>query len=710
MSSPAPPAGRRANRLALEKSPYLLQHAHNPVDWYAWGEEAFARARAEDRPIFLSIGYSTCHWCHVMERESFENDAVAELLNRWFVPVKVDREERPDIDRIYMAAMQGMGLGGGWPLNAFLTPALEPFFGGTYFPPESRMGRPGMVELLPRVHEAWTGRRADLEDTGRRVLAALADLEKPEATERDLDALLEQADGYFARAADRELGGFGREPKFPSPCNLAYLLRRWAADPAGQAGALDLAVRQLDAMRAGGIHDHLGGGFARYSTDRRWLVPHFEKMLYDQAQLAWSYLEAFQVTGEARFADTARGIFTYVTRDLSAPEGGFWSAEDADSEGEEGRFYVWTPAELEAALGAEDAALFARRYGVTPQGNFEHGSSILHEARSLDDLARERRLDEGELRSRLDRARERLLEVRSRRVRPHLDDKVLAAWNGLMISAFARGARVLGDPALVARATRAAEFVWSQLWHADSRSLHRRWREGEAAMAGQLDDYANVAMGFADLYEVTFDPRWLERAADLTDAMVERFYDPAEGGFFESPAGDPSVRVRMKDGHDGAELAGNSAAAWVTHALGTLLDRAAWRDAARGTFAYYARRLAEGAAAMPQMLAAMQSAGRGARHVVIAGDPAAADTRALVAEYHRRFLPDDRLLVAGDEESRRVLARLAPFAASLAAAGGRATAYICVDYACRLPVQDPAAFAAQLDERTAEPVAKREDG
>ncbi len=709
MSNPTAAAGRPANRLAREKSPYLLQHAHNPVDWYPWGEEAFARARAEQKPIFLSIGYSTCHWCHVMERESFENEEVAALLNRWFVPVKVDREERPDVDRIYMTAMQALGQGGGWPLNAFLTPALEPFFGGTYFPPDSRAGRPGLTDLLPRVHEAWEERRGDLEDTGRRVIEALEGLAAPDATARDLDALAAGADDHFARAADRARGGFGTAPKFPSPCNLAYLLRRWAADRGARAGALALVTAQLDAMAAGGIHDHLGGGFARYSTDREWLVPHFEKMLYDQAQLAWSYLEAHQATGEARFAATARGIFTYVSRDLSSPEGGFHSAEDADSEGEEGKFYVWTPSQLEAVLGAEDAALFARRYGVTPQGNFEHGWSILHEARPLADLARERRLGEADLAQRLEAMKAKLLEARSARVRPHLDDKVLAAWNGLMISAFARGACVLGEPALAARAVRAAEFVWTRLWDERERALRRRWRDGEAALAGQLDDYADVALGFADLYEATFDPLWLERAAALADAMVERFHDPEGGGFFESPAGDPSVKVRMKDGYDGAELAGNSVAAWVAHALGTLFDRPDWRDAAASAFAYYSRRLADGAAGMPQMLAAMLAARRPPRHVVIAGDPDAADTRALVAEYRKRFLPDDRLLLVGEGESRRRIARLAPFAGSLEARGGRATAYVCVNYACRLPVNEPSDFGAQLDERAAT-AATREGG
>jgi uncharacterized protein YyaL (SSP411 family) len=696
---PAPSSERPANRLAREKSPYLLQHAFNPVDWRPWGDEAFQFARAESRPIFLSIGYSTCHWCHVMERESFENDAVAQLLNQWFVPIKVDREERPDVDRIYMSAMQALGMGGGWPLNVFLTPELEPFFGGTYFPPDAAFGRPGLMQVLPRVHQAWTEQRGDLEDTGRRVLAALADLEKPDETARETEALFDLAWSWFERSADREAGGFGNAPKFPSPCNLAFLTRYAPASSERRAGALGLVTAQLDAMQAGGIHDHLGGGFHRYSVDRHWRVSHFEKMLYDQAQLAWAYLEAHQITGEPRYADTARGIFAYVTRDLSSPEGGFHSAEDADSEGEEGRFYVWTPAELEAVLGADDAALIARRYGVTPQGNFEHGASVLYEARPLADLARERHLDEAALSGRLDAATAALLAARAKRPRPHLDDKVLASWNGLMISACARGARVLGDATLAERGARAGEFVWERLWRADTRELRRRWRAGDAAMSGQLDDYADVALGFVDLYGATFDPVWLERADQIAAAMLERFEDRDQGGFFESPGGDASVKLRLKDGYDGAELAGNSVAAWVTQALGALFDRADWREAAARSFAYYSRRLAEAPAMMPQMLVAMDLARATPRHVVIAGRPDSPDTRALIQEFDRRFLPHDLLLVTGAGESRRRLEALAPFVKNLVAREGRATAYVCVDYACRLPVQDPAAFAAQLDER-----------
>ncbi len=631
-----------------------------------------------------------------MERESFENEAVAEPLNRWFVAIKVDREERPDVDRLYMTAAQAMGLGGGWPLNLFLTPALEPFYGGTYFPPDSALGRPGLKQVLASVHQAWSEHRAEIEQQGHAVIAALDSLSAPGAAGTERAALLDQAAAYFARAADRAHGGFGGAPKFPSTVNLAFLLRRWARDRSGNAAALELVTRQLDAMQAGGIHDHLGGGFHRYATDARWQVPHFEKMLYDQAQLAWCYLEGYQATGRPDYAATARGIFAYVARDLTGPDGAFDSAEDADSEGEEGRFYVWTPAQIEAVLPGPEAGWFEHRYGVTADGNFEHGSSILHDATSLEETARHAGADPAVVGAALERARATLLATRARRVRPHRDDKVLTAWNGLMISAFARGARVLGDPELAARGARAAEFVWTRLRDAKSGALTRRWRDGEAAGAGQLDDYAYYALGLLDLYGATHDPKWLERAVRVTEAQIERFYDARDGGFWESPAHDPSVRVRMKDGFDGAEMAGNSIAALNLIVLGRLLDRRDWLARAERTLDYYARRLEGGPAAMPQMLVAMEAARSPSRHVVITAEQEDAGTRALIAEFDRRFLPDDLLLLA-DRDTRPGLAALAPFAAALGTRGGRATAYVCVDYACRLPVTDPAAFAFQLD-------------
>uniref|UniRef100_A0A832I5R4 Thioredoxin domain-containing protein n=1 Tax=Eiseniibacteriota bacterium TaxID=2212470 RepID=A0A832I5R4_UNCEI len=690
------PHGRTPNRLAREKSPYLLQHALNPVDWYPWGEEAFAKARAEGKPIFLSIGYSTCHWCHVMERESFENAEVAALLNDLFVPVKVDREERPDVDRLYMASAQAMGVGGGWPLNVFLTPALEPFFGGTYFPPESRWGRPGMKELLPRVAEAWATRRDEVAAGGARVLEAIAALDRADAAHADRERVFERAYAYFERAHDAAHGGFGGAPKFPSVVNLDYLMRVWARDPARRREPLAMVVTQLEAMRAGGIHDHLGGGFHRYATDREWLVPHFEKMLYDQAQLAWVLADVFLATGDPAHRDTARGVLDYVARDLSSPEGGFLSAEDADSEGVEGKFYLWTPAQVADALPELDAKLACFRWGITPQGNFEHGQTILTEARTVEACAAEFGLAPEAARGAIEAARAALLEARARRPRPHRDDKVLTAWNGLMIAAFARCARAFDDAALAARGARAADFLWQRLWDPAARAFARRWREGEAAGAGQLDDHAYAAFGFLELHQATADPAWLERAAEVVEAMVARFWDDADGAFFESPPDDPSVRVRMKDGFDGAEIAGNSIAVWVLEALGRLLDRPPWRARAARAMDYYARRLGDGAAAMPRMLVAFDLAAAPVRHVVIAGDPEAADTRALVRAFDARFRPNDlRLVVDGGERQRR-LAALAPWLATLAPVGGRAAAYVCVDHACRLPVTEPAELEALL--------------
>jgi uncharacterized protein YyaL (SSP411 family) len=691
---------RKPNRLAREKSPYLLQHSQNPVDWYPWGEEAFEKARREDKPIFLSIGYSTCHWCHVMERESFEDDSVAALLNQWFVPVKVDREERPDVDRIYMTAMQALGLGGGWPLNVFLTPGLEPFFGGTYFPPTSVPGRPGMLQLLPRIREAWVSQRADLERTGGRVLEALAGLSEPQGPGVEVDSLLDRAYREMLGSFDKEHGGFGHEPKFPSTANLNFLARHGSADPERRASAFEMVTRQLDAMLAGGIHDHLGGGFHRYSTDRTWLVPHFEKMLYDQALIAWSYLEGYQITRDERYAATARGIFAYVARDLTSQAGAFYSAEDADSEGEEGKFYVWTPAELTEVLGEEDARLLGDHYGVTPRGNFEHGTSILHEMRPLEETARAHGLAKERLAERLAAARERLLEVRSKRPRPHRDDKVLTSWNGLMIAAYARGARLLDEPAWAEQAGKAAEFVWERLRDSATGTLRRRWRDGEAAGVGQLDDYAYFARGLLDLYQATWDPVWLERSVAITAEQIERFWDEEDGAFFDSPAGDASIKVRMKDGFDGAEMAGNSIAIHNLQVLGTLLDRRDWQDKASRALDYYGRRLTPSPTAMPQMLVAMVQASATPRHVVIAGRPGSAGVGALMTEFDRRFRPHDLLLLADGAAGQKRLARLVPFVERLHPLQGKATAYVCVDYACRLPATDPRAFAAQLDAPT----------
>ena len=687
------------NRLGNEKSPYLLQHALNPVDWFPWGDEAFEKARSEDKPIFLSIGYSTCHWCHVMERESFENAEVAAVLNAHFVPVKLDREERPDIDRVYMTAMQMMGLGGGWPLNVFLTPDLQPFYGGTYFPPQSVRGRIGMLDLLPRVAEAWREQREQVTAQGAQVLEGLKSLStRAGEAGGDRGVLIERAYDSLARSEDDGYGGFGREPKFPQPSNLAFLFRCYARDPELHREALDMALRQLDAMRLGGIHDHLGGGFHRYATDRLWLVSHFEKMLYDQSQLAWGLLAAYQLTGHAAYAGTARGIFDYVRRDLLSPEGAFYSAEDADSEGEEGRFYVWTPESVAALLPEDDAALFCAFHDITPRGNFEHATSIIHVMQPLEKFANERGLDAVMLAQRFARNRAALLAARSTRIRPHLDDKVLTAWNGLMISAFARGARALGDASLAATALRAGEFIVSRMYDASTGTLLRRWRDGDAACAGQLDDYAYSAYGFLDLYRATLDVAWLERAVALTESLVTRFADDERGGFFESPPGDPHVRVRMKGDHDGAENSGSSIAALVLLALGRLLDRREWLDRAERLLDLYAGRLDHAPVAMPTMLVAMDVAAEAPRHIVVAGSREAPGTRALVAEFDQRYSPEELLLRVDSEDTWQRLGALAPFTRTLPLQRGTPTAYVCIQYACRLPTSDPMTFAAQLDD------------
>ena len=676
----------RTNRLAREKSPYLLQHATNPVDWYPWGDEAFARARAEDKPIFLSIGYSTCHWCHVMERESFTNDAVAAALNLDFVPIKVDREERPDVDRLYMSAMQALGQGGGWPLNVFLTPALEPFWGGTYFPPSTTHGRPGLLQILSHLARAWREQRGEIEATGEQVLTLLRSTSGASGEARTAAELAGACATYLEREHDAECGGFGGAPKFPSPGNLYFLLRRWARGAPSAETARDMATAQLEAMRANGIHDHLGGGFHRYATDREWRIPHFEKMLYDQALIADAYLDATRATGESRWADTARGVFEYVARDLTSNDGAFFSAEDADSEGEEGRFYAWTPAQVREALGERDAALFAHHYGVTERGNFEHGSTVLFEAHAVPDADTAARLAD---------ARTRLLAARARRVRPHLDDKVITAWNGLMIAALAYGARTLGEPEYARRAARAAEFVWARLRTPDG-ALLRRWRNGDAALAGQLDDHAYFARACTELYAATHDPLWLERATTVTEVMLTRFWDESDGALFDSPPDAEGVRVRLKDAYDGAELAGNSVAADHLWRLGTLIERREWCERAQRSFAFHARQLVAAPWAMPRMLAAMERGAAPPRHVVIAGERTSDDTRALVTVFESRLEPDADLVVV-DDAIGEALARLAPFCAGLKMRGGRATAYVCLDHACRQPVHEPSELAALLD-------------
>jgi uncharacterized protein YyaL (SSP411 family) len=675
------------NHLISEKSPYLQQHAHNPVDWYPWGEAAFEKARAEDKPIFLSVGYSTCHWCHVMERESFESEELASILNRWFVPVKVDREERPDVDRIYMTFVQASTGSGGWPMSVFLTPELKPFFGGTYFPPDNRYGRPGFGAILERIAEAWRNERSRILQSSGDVVAQLAQYTGTGAPSIGMPdkTALDSAFQHFRRMFDSAHGGFGSAPKFPRPVVFNFLLRYYARTRRQEA--LDMTLETLRAMANGGMHDQLGGGFHRYSVDERWFVPHFEKMLYDQAQLAIAYLEAFQITHDPFYAKIARSTLDYVLRDMTHPEGGFYSAEDADSvidpnnpkEKGEGAFYIWTSAEVKQALGEEQFKQFASIYGVEQNGNVAEdphgefpGKNILYLRESLNDATE----------AQLQPAKSTLLAIRSKRVRPHLDDKILTAWNGLMISAFAKGAQVLDDGRYLEAARRASSFILTQMYDATAGVLRRRYRDGDAAIAGFLDDYAFFIGALLDLYEADFDPRHMEMAIELTGKMRELFEDPAEGAFFSTAAGDNNLVLRMKDDYDGAEPSGNAFALIDLLKLAHFTDRAEYRESAERTLRALGSKITQQSVAVPQILVGLDYYLGARREIVLSGDTE--QTREFLRHVRARFLPTTITLPAD--------APFFPAAASMRMIDGKATAYVCENYACQLPTNQLAKF------------------
>jgi uncharacterized protein YyaL (SSP411 family) len=686
-----------ANHLIGEKSPYLQQHAHNPVDWYPWGDEAFEKARAEDKPVFLSVGYSTCHWCHVMEHESFESDEIADILNRHFVPVKVDREERPDVDRIYMAYVQATTGGGGWPMSVFLTPSLHPFFGGTYFPPDNRYGRPGFGAILERIAEVWRKDHDRVVQASADSIAQLArHSESAGATSGVPDqAVLDSTFQYFRRAFDSEHGGFGDAPKFPRPVAFNFLLRDYVRSRRQEA--LDMTLETLRAMARGGMHDQLGGGFHRYSVDERWFVPHFEKMLYDQAQLVVSYIEAFQITHDAFFAGIARSTLDYVLRDMTHPDGGFYSAEDADSVIDpanpnvkgEGAFYVWTAAELERALGARLFAKFAKHYGVEADGNVHHDP---HQEFTGKNILYVRETPGANVASELQEARAKLLGLRSNRVRPHLDDKILTAWNALMISAFAKAAQVLEEPRYLAAAQRAMDFILSRMYRVSSDVLLRRFREGDAAIPGFLDDYAFLIAALLDLYEADFNPERIAVAIRLAGTMRELFEDPAAGGFFSTAAGDSHLVLRMKDDYDGAEPSGNSLALLDLLRLAHITDRAEFREAAEKTLRALGPKMSNQPIAVPQMLVALDYSQSKRSEVVIAGDRDDESTRALLRAFHGRFLPRSILLLIDSDQTRRDLAQFFPAAEAMREIENRPTAYVCENYACQLPTNQLSKF------------------
>jgi uncharacterized protein len=715
----------QVNRLSKERSPYLLQHARNPVDWYPWGDEAFDRARREDKPMFVSIGYSTCHWCHVMEHESFEDEQIAALLNRDFIAVKVDREERPDVDRVYMSFVQATTGSGGWPMSVFVTPALKPFFGGTYFPPTSRWGRPGFVDLLGELARVWKEDRSRVEQAATELLERLklvtstggaTRAESTIAAPESLDIAVEQ----FQMAFDRRRGGFGDAPKFPRPSELLFLLREHARRVSLGVAApapLLMVTDTLRAMALGGIRDHVGGGFHRYSVDGEWRVPHFEKMLYDQAQLALAYLEAAQATGEEFYATVAEDTLQYVLRELTDPHGGFYSAEDADSippedvdkpdaRKTEGAFYLWTEAEIERLLG-DDAVVALRRFGVEAEGNAlqdPHGElrgrNVLYVAQSIEDIAARSSRSAEDIIESLGRIRAKLATARAGRPRPHLDDKVLTAWNGLMIGALARAARVLvassSSGAYLRAAQNAASFIRTELWKEGDRRLLRRFRDGEAAIDGFAEDYAFLIFGLIELFQADGNAEWLRWATILQTRQDALFWDDGEGGWFSTSGHDASVLLRLKEDYDGAEPAAGSVSVLNLIAMNQLgVDGVAVQRAER-TLGRFGARIGAAARVVPMMLAGLSAWHATHSQVVIVGERTAPDTTAMLAAVARVYRPFAGVVQFAPDGQQQAVATMLPFVAAMTTRDGRTTAYVCQDFACREPVTSAEALQEQI--------------
>jgi uncharacterized protein len=711
------------NRLAAEQSPYLLQHANNPVDWWPWGEPAFEEARRSARPIFLSIGYATCHWCHVMEHESFEDPATAALLNRDFVPVKVDREERPDVDRVYMTFVQATTGAGGWPMSVWLTPELQPFYGGTYFPPTGQWGRPAFPDVLTEIARAWREERDHIVGSASEIVRRLSVLVAGEGAGGAVDAaVLDEIRRQFEQTFDHRRGGFGDAPKFPRPSELLFLLREHART--GQSQPRDIVLQTLRAMALGGMRDHIGGGFHRYSVDGSWRVPHFEKMLYDQAQLVLACLEAAQASGDPFFAQIAEDTLQYVARDLTSPEGAFYSAEDADSvppehasvagaRKMEGAFYLWTADEV-SRLIPEAARAFELRYGVLPNGNapfdpqkeFE-GKNILYTARSIADVSRETGTEPAQVAAALLDARVKLFRAREERPRPERDDKVITAWNGLMIAAAARASRVLdGGEALeqtlagedpggrhLETARQAALFLQGQLWDGERQVLHRRYRNGQAAIDGFAEDYACLIWGLLELFQASGEARWLEWAISLQERQDVLFADVERGGWFSTTGQDPHVLVRAKEEYDGAEPSASSVSAHNNLVLAHITGDARWREGANAAIASFSARLRSQGRGVPLMAAALTASLAPAEQVVVVGPRDRDDTRRLWRRAQRVFRPFAVVIPAEPGASQQALSARLPWLASMKMLDDRATAYVCRDFVCAAPTTDLEALA-----------------
>jgi uncharacterized protein YyaL (SSP411 family) len=688
-TAPTKEKNKRPNRLIHEKSPYLLQHAYNPVDWFPWGDETFDKAERENRPIFLSIGYSTCHWCHVMEQESFEDPEVAALMNETFVSIKVDREERPDLDHVYMTVCQMMTGSGGWPLTIVMTPDKKPFFAATYIPKQSRFGRSGMMELIPRIQSIWATRKVAVLDSAEKILRAIKSTE-PANLGDDLDrSVLDRAYRDFVARFDEDFGGFGVAPKFPTPHIFFFLLRYWKRS--GDKRALELVERTLEAMRLGGIFDQVGFGFHRYSTDREWLVPHFEKMLYDQALLALAYLETYQATGKETYGTTARGIFTYVLRTMTSQGGGFYSAEDADSEGVEGKFYVWTEEEIRRNFPTDEADFIGRVFNITKSGNFSDeatgkitGSNILHLGKSIPEIAADLDISSHALEDRIDDVRRRLFEIREKRIHPHKDDKILTDWNGLMIAAFARGARLLNEPVYAEAAERAVDFILSHLHDSDGRLLHR-YRDGESKINAHLDDYAFFVWGLIELYEATFKDRFLKRAILLNGTMLEHYWDEKTAGFFFTPDDGEALIVRKKELYDGAVPSGNSVSLLNLLRLARITGRTDLEKKASMIDNAFSEQIKQAPTGFTQFLSGLDFVLGPSYEVVIVGPAGSKETADMIRALFNPFIPNKVVVFRPTNQESPAIDSISPFVRNQVSLDGKATAHVCRNRTCLKP-------------------------
>ncbi len=686
----SPESENTLNHLKDEKSPYLLQHRDNPVDWYPWGEEAFQKAKDENKPIFLSIGYSTCHWCHVMSRESFQDPEIGQLINQVFVPVKVDREERPDIDSIYMTVCQMITGSGGWPLTIIMTPDLKPFFAGTYFPKDTGPRGTGLRDLILNVHELWENQEGELLKSADELTVSLEKISQGKPGDSLTPEIITQTYHSLQENFDQQYAGFGTNQKFPTPHHLLFLLRYWKQT--GETEALNMVQETLKAMRKGGIYDHIGFGFHRYTVDQQWIIPHFEKMLYDQALLAMAYTEAYQATGETEYRETAEEVLEYILRDMRSPEGGFYSAEDADSEGEEGKFYLWTAEEIQDLLGPEDGALFQTVYSISPEGNFKDeargiktGKNILHRTKTWDEISAELEIPSDQLWWKMEHAREVLFPAREARIHPGKDDKILTDWNGLVITALSIAGKVFGREDYLVAAGEAVDFIMTHL-HSQGRLKHR-WREGESAIEGNLDDYAYLIWGLLELYQATFQAEYLKAALKLNQTLTKHFWDNEEGGYYFTPDHAPQILVRQKEAYDTALPSGNSVQQMNLERLYLLTGENNFRETSESLEKYFSPTMKQTPAAFTMFLSAIMFQTSPSFEVTILGEKDSLDTQGMLKALQKEYLPQVVLVLKSSSDD--LIKELIPSLENKTMVGNQATAYVCGDGTCQAPVNTP---------------------